>query len=67
VQFIDSSAFADMKLDSILIEAGSGVFHLEKEFLIDIVRQKLIRTFSVSSHIEITCTIEILGSLCLRK
>jgi hypothetical protein len=64
VQFIDGSAFADVKLDSISIEAGNDIFHVEHEFLLDLVHHKGIRHFSVSSHIEIPRTIEILGSSC---
>jgi hypothetical protein len=64
VQFIDGSAFAGVKLDSILIEAGKDIFHIEHEFMIDIVHYKLIRNFSVSSNIEIARTIKILGSSC---
>jgi hypothetical protein len=64
VQFIDDSAFAGVKLDSISIEAGNDVFYVEHEFLIDIVHHKLIHNFSVSSDIEIPRTIEILGSSC---
>jgi hypothetical protein len=64
VQFIDGSAFKDTELGSILIEAGNDIFHVEHEFLIDIVHHKLIHKFSVSSDIEIPRTIEILGSSC---
>jgi hypothetical protein len=64
VQFIDGSAFGNMELTSISIEAGNDIFHMEHEFLIDIVHHKLIRNFSVSSNIEIPRTIAILGSSC---
>jgi hypothetical protein len=64
VQFIDGSAFENTKLNSILIEAGNDIFHVEHEFLLDIVHHKLIRNFSISSKIEIPRTIEILGSSC---
>jgi hypothetical protein len=69
VRFIDGSAFAQTKLESIsvLIEAGSDIFHIEHEFLIDIVYHKLIHNFSVSSNIEIPRTIEILGSSCFAE
>jgi hypothetical protein len=62
MQFIDGSAFEDMELKSIPIEAGNDIFHTEHEFLIDIVHHKLIRNFSVSSKIEILRIIKILGS-----
>jgi hypothetical protein len=64
VQFIDGSAFAETKLDSVLIEAGSDIFHMEHKFLIDIVYYKLIRNFSVLSDVEFPRTMEILGSSC---
>jgi hypothetical protein len=64
VQFIDGSAFGSTKLDSISIEAGSDIFHIEHEFLIDIAHHQLIRNFSALSDIEIPRTIEILGSFC---
>jgi hypothetical protein len=64
VQFIDGSAFTNTKLDSFFIEAESDVFHVEHEFLIDIVHHKLIRNFSDSSNIEIPRMIEIFGSSC---
>jgi hypothetical protein len=64
VQFINGSAFEGTKLNSISVEEGNDIFHVEHEFLIDIVHHTLIRTFSDSSHIEIPRTIEILGSFC---
>jgi hypothetical protein len=64
VQFIDGSPFESTKLYLISIEAGKDIFHVEHEFLIDIVHHKLIRNFSISSKIEIPRTIEILGSRC---
>jgi hypothetical protein len=64
VQFIDHYTFEDTELQSISIEAGSDIFHIEHEFLIDIVHHKLIRNFSVSSYIKIPQIIEILSSLC---
>jgi predicted transcriptional regulator len=67
VQFIDGSAFELTKLNSISIEAGNDIFHVEYDFLIDILHHKLIRNFSVSSNIEIPQTIEILGSSCFSK
>jgi hypothetical protein len=67
VHFIDGSAFSDVKLDSVLIEAGNDIFHLEHKFLIAIIHHKLIRNFSVSSKIEIPRTIEILCSLCFSE
>jgi hypothetical protein len=48
VQFIDGSAFAETKLDSVSVEAGSDIVHVKQEFLIDIVHHKLIRNFLVS-------------------
>jgi predicted transcriptional regulator len=64
VQFIDGSAFENTELKSISIEIGNDIFHMEHEFLIDIVHHKLIRNFSVSSKIEIPRTIQVLGSSC---
>jgi hypothetical protein len=64
VQFINGSAFESTQLNSISIEAGNDIFHIEHDFLIDILHHKLIRNFSISSHIEIPRTIEILGSSC---
>jgi hypothetical protein len=63
VQFIDGSAFELTKLQSFSIEAGSDIFQIEHEFLIDIVHHKLIRNFSGSSNIALLRMIEILGSL----
>jgi hypothetical protein len=64
VQFIDGSAFADKEVQLISIKAGNDIFHIEHEFLIDIVHHQLIRNFSVSSDIESPRTIEILGLSC---
>jgi hypothetical protein len=61
---MNGSAFEDTEFESISIEAGNDVFHVEHEFLIDIVHHKLIRNFSVSSNLEIPRTIEILGLSC---
>jgi hypothetical protein len=46
VQFIDQFAFANVKIDSISIEAGNTTFEMMIAFLIDIVSHKLIRSFS---------------------
>jgi hypothetical protein len=67
VQVIDGYAFVGVKLDSISIEAGNDIFHIEHEFLIDIVHHKLIRNITISSDVEIPRTIEILGSSCFQR
>jgi hypothetical protein len=64
---MNASAFKNTKLKSIEIEAGNDIFHVEHEFLINIVHHKLIRNFSVSSKIEIPQTIEIVGSSCFSR
>jgi hypothetical protein len=64
VQFIDDSGFVGLELDSISIEAGNDIFHIEYEFLLDIVCQKLIHNFAASSNVKIPRTIDILGSSC---
>jgi hypothetical protein len=62
VCFIDGSAFADVGIDSILLEDGNETFEIRCGFLIDRIRHKLIRNFSDSSVLEIPADIEILGS-----
>jgi hypothetical protein len=62
VQFIDGSAFIDVILSSIVIESGNEIFVVENGLLIDVLHQKLIRSFSKSSTIEIGRNIEILES-----
>jgi hypothetical protein len=64
VCFIDGSAFSCVNLSECLIESGNERFVFENDFIIDVVDHKLIHSFSTSSHLEIPCHIEILGSLC---
>jgi hypothetical protein len=64
VQFIDGSAFCNVKFSSIGIESGNHTFVVENDLLIDIVCHKLIRNFSRSSIIHLPNDIEILGSSC---
>jgi hypothetical protein len=47
-----------------LIESDNRRFAFDKTFLLDVVDHRLIRNFSVSSHITIPRDIEILGSSC---
>jgi hypothetical protein len=63
-QFIDGSAFYDVKLSSITIESDNNRFVVENDLLIDIICHKLIRDFSQSSTVHISNDIEILGSSC---
>jgi hypothetical protein len=49
VQFINGSAFCNMRLSSITIESWNNTFIIENYLLIDISRHKLIRNFSTSS------------------
>jgi hypothetical protein len=67
VKFIDGSAFIGVTLSSISIESGNEIFVIENDFLIDILRHKLIRNFSKSSAIELAGDIEILGSNCFSR
>jgi hypothetical protein len=62
VQFIGGSAFDDVKIDSILIEAGNAIFEMVNGFLIDILTHQLIHSFSSSANITIPCSLTILGS-----
>jgi hypothetical protein len=61
VEFIAGSAFADVKLSSLLIEAGNERFVVKQDFLIDIVDHKLILDFSESPDVRIPYDIEIIG------
>jgi hypothetical protein len=63
-QFIDGSAFQDVKGSSISIESGNERFVIREDLLIDIVDHKLIRALSNSPSVTIPCDIEILGSFC---
>jgi hypothetical protein len=64
VQFIDGSAFIGINLHAFSIETSHERSMIDKEFLVDIIDYRLIRSFSSSSHVEIYGDIEMLGSSC---
>jgi hypothetical protein len=64
VQFIDGSTFLKSNLKSISIETGHERFLIDRESFVDIIDHRLIRHFGSSSHVDICCDIEILGSFC---
>jgi hypothetical protein len=64
VQFIDGSAFCNVKLSSITIESGNTPFVVEQNLLIDIIFHKLISNFSKSSKVDIPNHFEIICSSC---
>jgi hypothetical protein len=64
VEFVDGSAFSRIKSICVLLEAGHANFAIEQDFLVDVLNQRLICSFSSSSNIEIPRDIEILGSSC---
>jgi hypothetical protein len=52
---------------SCFIDPGNRRFVFDNSFLFDMIDHRLIRNFSVSSHITIPRDIEILGSSCFRE
>jgi hypothetical protein len=62
VQYVDGSALICMNLSSTSIESGNDVFVIEKNFLMDVLGQKLIQNFSQSSAIEIGIILKFFGS-----
>jgi hypothetical protein len=64
VQFIDCSAVIPVILSSMSIESGNEIFVLEKDFLINVLLQELIRNVLKPSSIEIGRNIEIIGQKC---
>jgi hypothetical protein len=64
VQFLEGSAFSNTALNSTSIKTSPERFVIENDILFDVIDQRLIRSFSSSSHITIVANIEIIGSHC---
>jgi hypothetical protein len=65
VEFIDGMTFCQLNVSDCLIESGNRRFVFRNGLLIDVLNRILVCNLSQSSHIEIPCDIEILGSACV--
>jgi hypothetical protein len=67
VRSTDGSTFCGVPLSTCLIESDNRRVAFENAFLIDVVDHKLMRDFSMSSHITLPYAIEILSSSCFSE